>query len=422
MFGALALVVAVLAGLTYLALADMTPAFFERQGRRMIRQEVVVAAAVMFALAAVLFRLMNVQARSQFVRWYALGLGLIAVGLIGCGHGTVAWAARRRGRGVRPITSAGSTSSMGPGGRVREGRAWELPLAPLIEMRERYRRLVEVCPDAILVHADGRCVFANPAAARLFGAASPQDLLGRPVLDLIHPDYRDISAERIRQVNTEDRPAPLRQLKVLRLDGQAVDVEITGSRVEFGGRMAIQAVMRDVSDRVRAEEALRSSERRFKATFENAAVGIAHVDLEGRYIWVNQKYCGIMGYSAEELHRMTFQDLTDPADLQRSLDHANRLLSGDEPSYAMEKRCRRRDGSLIWVNLNASLQRDADGEPDHFIAVIQDISERRAAQEALRPEPPGAGGPQRVPGTARPPSAPPRCSAWPTSSAPWPRG
>ncbi len=383
MVGAPALVVAVLVGLTWATLLGFVPAFFGATGPTLLRQEVVVAAAVMFGLSAVLFRLMNVQARSQFVRWYALGLGLIAVGLVGIEAADrvgslAAWA----GRGAEYL--GGLYMLWGAWQAVREGRPWELPLGALMETRERYRRLVEVSPDAILVHADGRCVFANPAAVQLFGADSPADLLGRSVLELVHPQCRDMVADCIRRLSLEEGPGSLRGAKLRRLDGAAVDAEVTASRVEFGGRTAIQAVMRDVSVRARAEEALRASEQRFKATFENAAVGIAHLSLDGRYVWVNGKYCEIMGYSAEELRDRTFADLTDQQDLEESLDQAGHLLNGEVPSYVMEKRCRRKDGSIIWVNLNASLQRDTMGAPDHFVAVVQDVSERRAAEEALR--------------------------------------
>lgn len=383
MVGAPTLVVALLAGLTWAALRGVTPAFFGASGPTLLRREVVVAGAAMFGLAAILFRLMNVQARSQFVRWYALGLGLIAVGLVGItGTERVGSPTAWFGRGAQYL--GGLYMLLGAWQAIREGRAWDLPLGPLIETRERYRRLVEVSPDAIVVHTGGRCVFANPAAARLFGAGLPEDLLGKPILELVHPDYREMVGGCIRGFELDAWSGELRGAKVLRLDGKAVDVEVAGSRVEFGGRMAVQAVLRDVSGRVRAEEALRGSERRFKATFEDAAVGIAHLALDGRCLWVNRKYCEIMGYSSEELLKRTFGDLTDPQDLQESLDLAGQLLNDEVPSYDMEKRCRRKDGSLIWVSLNASLQRDAGGEPGHFVAVVQDISERRAAEEALR--------------------------------------
>jgi PAS domain S-box-containing protein len=310
MLSAYAAVLACMAAVTLAATSGLTPPFFAQgQGPTLLRQMVLGSAAAMTALAAVLYGLLNVRVQSAFVRWYALGLGLFALGLVG----------------MMPMHRLGSVSAWvgrsaqylgclyilwGAWRGVVEGRSWELPLGTLLETQERHRRLVEVCPDAILVHTDGRCVFANPAAVRLLGAASPQDLMGRPILDFIHPECREISAARIRQAYESDRPVPVRTLRVLRLDGSPVDVEITGSRVDFGGRMAVQAVMRDVGERVRAEEALRESERRFKATFENAAVGLAHVALDGRFLWVNRQFCEVTGYGADELLGRTFQQIT----------------------------------------------------------------------------------------------------------------
>jgi PAS domain S-box-containing protein len=129
---------------------------------------------------------------------------------------------------------------------------------------------------------------------------------------------------------------------------------------------------------------LKASEARFRATFENAAVGMAHVDAAGYWVRVNQRLCEIVGYSCEELLQRTFQDLTHPDDLDADVANVRRLLAGEVATYAMEKRYVRRDGSPVWVNLTVSLVRKADGAPDYFIAVIEDITARRSAIDALR--------------------------------------
>jgi len=122
------------------------------------------------------------------------------------------------------------------------------------EATAKYRALVELSPDAILVHAEGKLVFVNAAAVRLLGAHTPDELLGREALEIVHPDYRDLVAERIRR-ETEDREAVQTiEERFLRLDGTAVDVEVTGIPFTFEGRPAGQVVARDITERKRVEE------------------------------------------------------------------------------------------------------------------------------------------------------------------------
>src|SRR5262249_53005965 len=140
----------------------------------------------------------------------------------------------------------------------------------------------------------------------------------------------------------------------------------------------------DITDHKRAEEALRESEERFRGRFENAAVGIAHVGVGGRFLRVNEKFCAIVGYPREELLQRTIRDITHPDDLPASAELSGALLRGESPSFIVEKRYLRRDGSPVWVELCVSLQRDAAGNPDYFIGIVQDISERKRLEEALR--------------------------------------
>jgi len=127
-----------------------------------------------------------------------------------------------------------------------------------------------------------------------------------------------------------------------------------------------------------------ASERRFRATFELAAVGIAHVSPEGRILRVNKKFCDIVGYSEDEMLALTFQDITHPDDLDADLEHVRQVLKGETESYSMDKRYYRKDGSIVWVNLTVSLLSDKGGSPDYFVSVIKDISVRMKAEEALR--------------------------------------
>jgi PAS domain S-box-containing protein len=136
----------------------------------------------------------------------------------------------------------------------------------LRESEERYRSLVELSPVAIAVHRDGRYLYVNPAAMRLFAAGSPEDLVGRKVLDLVHPDDREAVSGRIRRIVEEGRTTEGREVRIFRLDGRPVHVVAAGTTISFEGRPAVQIVLQDDTERKRAEEEL----RRAKAAAEEA--------------------------------------------------------------------------------------------------------------------------------------------------------
>jgi PAS domain S-box-containing protein len=139
----------------------------------------------------------------------------------------------------------------------------------------------------------------------------------------------------------------------------------------------------NVTDRKLTEESLRESEERFRGTFEQAAVGIALVGLDGRFLRVNDRLCAILGFTREELLRLNFAELTAPEDLDHSLQARNDMLAGKRASYSAEKRYRRKSGEIIWANLVTSLERTEAGQPKYFISVLEDITARKLAELRL---------------------------------------
>jgi PAS domain S-box-containing protein len=137
---------------------------------------------------------------------------------------------------------------------------------------------------------------------------------------------------------------------------------------------------------VAAKEALRETAERLRATFNQAAVGFAIAGLDGRYQEVNRKLTELLGYSAEELATMTFADITHAEDLAATQENVRRLLAGEVADYSYEKRYLRKDGRIVWAFTTVTLLRDADGRTQRFIAVVEDVSERKRAEEALREE------------------------------------
>ena len=157
-------------------------------------------------------------------------------------------------------------------------------------------------------------------------------------------------------------------------------VEEALKKVEENLLQANENLERRVEERAAA---LQESEERFRATFEQAAVGIAHVSPEGTWLHVNQRICDIVGHTQEELYQLNFQDVIHPDDLDADLAYAQQLLAGEIDSYAMEKRYIHKNGSDVWINLTRSLVRTETGEPKYFIGVAEDISERRQIQQEL---------------------------------------
>ena len=134
----------------------------------------------------------------------------------------------------------------------------------------------------------------------------------------------------------------------------------------------------------RASQALHESESRFRAIFEQAAIGMADSSLETRFIRVNQRFCEIMGYSREELLGLTFREITHPDDLARDEQQVAQLLRGELSSFTVEKRYLRKDGGVVWANLLLSLLRSPSGDPLHFVAVVEDITGQKRAEDERR--------------------------------------
>ena len=158
---------------------------------------------------------------------------------------------------------------------------------------------------------------------------------------------------------------------------QEVDAQTTELR-------AVNGLLRqEIEARERADTALRDSEQRLRATFDNAAVGISHVAPDGRWLMVNDRLCEIVGYPRAELLACTFADITHPDDIDKDWAEARRLLGGEIDSYTLEKRYLRRDGGVVWVVLAVALMRNADGTPLQFISTVHDVTDRKRAEAAL---------------------------------------
>jgi PAS domain S-box-containing protein len=242
--------------------------------------------------------------------------------------------------------------------------------------------------DAIItVDSDQKILLFNAAAETMFGY-SAAELIGQPLDRLLPERYRLRHREHIRRFGkvgvTNRTMGRLGTLFGLRGDGEEFQIEASISQVETEGGKLFTVILRDVTARVEAEERLIDSEQQLRATFEQAAVGIAHIAPDGRFLRVNQGLCEITGYPEEELLSRSMQEITDPEDLPADLAMQDKVLNGQIQTYTLEKRYIRKEGEPIWVNLTVSLVRDKTGDPKYLIKIIEDITARKEAEAALQ--------------------------------------
>ena len=258
---------------------------------------------------------------------------------------------------------------------VERRRAAELIRAS----EERYRLLFDRATDAIFVVAPGKTFSAvNSAACALVGYTR-DELLAMRALDLVAPEWRDLVENKADRKLAGAEPVSTYETVLVDRRGARVPVEIHSSVVaDTPEDVAILAVVRDIGERKRAEAALRESEDRFRNAFETAHVGMTLVAVDGRLLKVNEAFCQMVGYGADELLELRSQDLTHPADRALDLSLFDRMLRGELASYQLEKRFLRRDGREVPVHVSVSLVRGEDGAAAYAVAQI-------AAIEAARP-------------------------------------
>jgi PAS domain S-box-containing protein len=255
----------------------------------------------------------------------------------------------------------------------------------LRESEERYRLLVDLSPDAIAIYADGRFLYGNRAVEDLIGVA-PEELVGQPVMSVVHPDYREAVAERVRLVEEEGQKLDLFAQKLVRPDGRVIDVEVVSAPVTFHGRRATQAVVRDVTERKRSERALRESEERYRLVARATNEVIWDSDLRtGDMRWAGATEA-MFGYAPEDVQGGTWwEEHLHPDDRERVVEGIEAAIEGGEEVWSDEYRFRRRDGSYALVVDRCFVVRE--GPQDEAVRVVgsmRDVSEERRAEEALR--------------------------------------
>lgn len=256
-----------------------------------------------------------------------------------------------------------------------------------LNSERRYASFLETISHGIQENdTSGIITFSNAAHHRMLGYAEGE-LIGKAIWDMRPSESERDELRAYLAMLVKDEPPPTPYIaKSTTKDGNCIDTQVDWNyiRDDHGNLTGFISVITDITDRKHAEQALRESEERFRGAFKAAAHGMALVAPDGRWLKVNSSSCTILGYTEEELLATNFQTITHPDDLDADLQFVQKLLAGEIPSYQMEKRYFHKRGHTIWILLSVSLVRDTEGKPLYFVSQIQDISERKQAEESLR--------------------------------------
>jgi len=286
------------------------------------------------------------------------------------------------------IQSHGKVTARDAQGRALRLAGYNTDITPrklaelaLAESEERFRATFDQAAVGIThVNLDGVLINVNQKFCDMLGYGR-DELIGKMVKDITHPEDYGRGSQYRENITRNPLGSASGEKRFVRKDGTILWARRTISTAcdKAGKPQYLISIVEDISEH-------RQLEHRFRDTFEQAAVGIFHADLNGRYLRVNRKFCEITGYTEEELTGPSRPSLSYPDDLDSGSADRKRLLSGEITSHNNEKRYVRRDGKLIWVNRTESLARDEAGAPLYLIRVIEDITNRKLVEEAIARE------------------------------------
>jgi hypothetical protein len=248
----------------------------------------------------------------------------------------------------------------------------------LKESQERFQYVVEYSPNAIIIHQNGKVVYGNPAAVKLVGAASIDEIIYKNVLDFVHPDYKTFVVERIKSAAMSMKPLPAAEEKIICLDGKVVDVEIVSVPFYLNNSVAFQLIIRDITEIKSKSEELKKLSR---AVEQNSA-SVTITNYEGEIEYVNPKFLEVTGYTLEEVigkNPRILKSGKQSDEFYKSMWHT--IAAGNE--WRGEFQNIKKNGEFFWEFASISPIKNSQGKITHFVAIKEDITERKKFDDEM---------------------------------------
>ncbi len=279
--------------------------------------------------------------------------------------------------------------------------------AALRSSEQRYRQLLQLLPDAIIIHNQGTIELINAAGIKLLTGdvlrydsgdfhrdtygnwpkgdcrSSGANLVGRKLQNFIQ-EISDIFVEPISSASDSPEAIPFRETTIQRLDGQVIPVHAASITYQYREVSSVLTVLRNISQRKKTLEALQESEQRFRITFTGAAIGMAILGLDGKFLEVNSALQAMLGYTESQLRAMTLIQVTHADDVAVGIHLFQQMLQNKWGNYQIEQRYINSRSQVVWGNLSVSIIRDRENIPQFIIAMVEDITERKRAEQELR--------------------------------------
>ncbi len=297
------------------------------------------------------------------------------------------WEGRiRDGDDVKWIEAVGVPSKMNDGRVTWSGIITDISQRKALERRQRevetgYKNLLEQIPLGIGFHKHGKLIYANNAALAMMAASHPSELIGKSVIEMVHPDYKQAAIEQARIARAGEM-APMMEQKYVRVDGKIIHVEVASHPFTFEGEPAVQVIIKDITDRKEAEESIRKTETLFSQLFQNSPMAIVMLNDRGTVVKTNRGFEEMFGYTTEELYGRELNQFIVPEGLESEGNDLNTLIT----SYRvirMETSRIRKDGkhlSVIIYGVPVHLDETTIG----IFGVYVDITDRKKVEEELK--------------------------------------
>lgn len=254
---------------------------------------------------------------------------------------------------------------------------------------EKYRLITEHIPDMIIIHSGEKILYANSLVLKEFGMESFDELKEIPLMNFVHPDYRDIVRERIGRLLLNKEIAEPMEEKFVKPNGEIIDVEVRGMPVEFEGKPAVQVIIRDITEKKRAEQVLKQSEERYRLIAENVGDIIIILDTSLNITYLSPSVQRVTGYTSTEVAGQNIYKFMPPESVNaiQQVITEERMLErkGAPPERVrhLEIQVYHKNGSLIWIDLTSTFLRDEKGQPQSILTILHDVSERKKREEEV---------------------------------------